>query len=152
MSESRSTGHRLRSGLWTPSDVGSAYEVEALPMQTGQNDACPWTIAGNGTTPPKHKRIVQNADESWSPDGTTEWAWRMDYMTFGMLDYWLSAFLPGGVETANVTVMTYTAVDAAVFYQALIKRPDFPGPDAQYAPGGWGNVIWRFSRGVQVFP
>lgn len=142
----------MRAGTHTAAALTSTYNVVDFPIQADQSHAIPWYIDSAGTTPPKHKRIVQNADESWSPDGTTEWAWRLGYMTNLMLSYWLTAFLPAGAQSAEITAMTYDATDAAVFYQALIKRPEFPGPDAQYAIGGWGNVIWRFMRGVQVFP
>lgn len=152
MPVARLEGHRLRAGTHAASAVTATYNVVDFPLQADQNGACPWSIDSAGTTPPKYKRIVQNADESWSPDGTTEWAWRMSYMTSGMVSYWLAAFLPAGSRSAVVTAMTYDETDAAVFYQALIKRPDFPSGDAQYAIGGWGNVIWRFVRGAQIFP
>jgi hypothetical protein len=152
MPAGRAEGWRIRAGTHAASDLTSTYNVVDFALQSDQSHATPWTIDSAGTTPPKHKRVVQNADESWSPDGTVEWAWRMGYMTNGMLSYWLATLLPAGVYSATVTAMTYDATDNAVFYQALIKRPDFPGPDAQYAIGGWGNVIWRFAGGVQIFP
>ena len=152
MPVARAEGWRLRSGTHAASDVSSTYNVVDFTVQADQSHAIPWTIDSAGTTPPKHKRIVQNADESWAADGFAEWSWRMSYMTNGMLSFWLAAFLPAGVKSAAITAMTYDETDTAVFYQALIKRPEFPGPDAQYASGGWGNVIWRFARGVQIFP
>jgi hypothetical protein len=152
MPVARLEGHRLRAGTHAASALTSTYNVEDFPVQSDQNDACPWTIDGAGTTPPKPARIVTNGDLSRSPDGEYTWQWRMSYMTNGMLSYWLATFLPGGVESANVTVMTYDKTDTAMFLTAKLWLSDFPGPDAQYANGGWGNVIWRFVAGVQIFP
>lgn len=151
MPVARSTGHRLRSGIYVPSDVGTGYAISALAVQSDQG-SLPWVIDASGTTPPKSARVVTNADLSVSEDGFLDWAWRMSYMTNAMLAHWLTTFLPGGVQSKDVTAMTYDATDTAMFIQGLIKRPEFPGPDAQYAIGGWANVIWRFSRGVQAFP
>jgi hypothetical protein len=152
MPVARATGWRLRAGTHTAAALTSTYNVVDLAIQADQNHACPWTIDSAGTTPPKPARIVTNADLSRSGDGFTSWKWRMSYMTNLMVSYWLTTFLPGGVESAEITALTYNAVDTAEYYQALIWRPEFPSSNAQHAVGGWGNVIWEFTRGVQVFP
>lgn len=152
MPVARLTGHRLRSGLHTAANVTTAYAVEDIALQADMSHATPWTVDAAGTTPPKKARIVINADLSRSGDGFATWKWRMSYMTHGAISYWLTTFLPGGVESADVTAMTYDETDTAVFYQALIWKPVFPSENAQYAPSGYGNVIWEFSRAVQIFP
>jgi len=150
MPNARNTGHRIRSGLQTAAAMTSTYEVESLPVQSDQPDADAWTIAGDGTTPPRPARVIVNADLSVSADGFLEFEWRMSYMSFGMLDYWLTTFLPSGVQDADVTVMTYNERDVAMYVQCKMRKPVFPSADAQVVPGGWGNVIWRFKKGVEV--
>ena len=151
MPAARQEGHRLAPGTLTAASLTSTYNVVDLPVQSDMNDACPWAVDATGTTPPTPARVVTNADESRSADGAYSWQWRMPYMTFGALAYWLTTYLPGGVESANVTVMTYTENDVAMYLTAKLWKPEFPSSDAQYAIGGWGNVIWRFKAGVQIF-
>ncbi len=152
MPVARLEGWRVRSGIHTASALTSTYNVQDFPMQSDQNDACPWDIDSAGTTPPKYDRVTTNGDKSRSKDGFASWKWRMSYMTNGMLSYWLATLLPAGAESAEITALTYSATDEAEYYQALISRPEFPGPNAQYAIGGWSSVVWEFTRGVQIFP
>ena len=152
MPVARLEGHRLRAGTHAASAMTSTYNIVDLPIQADQNDACPWVIDAAGTMPPKPARVVTNGDLSRSPDGEYTWQWRMSYMTNLMLDYWLTAYLPAEAESANVTVMTYTKSDVAMYLTAKLWKPEFPSSEAQYAPGGWGNVIWKFVGGVQIFP
>lgn len=152
MPVARLEGHRLRAGIHAASAVTISYNVEDFPIQVDQNDACPWGIDSSGTTPPKPARVVTNADLSRSPDGEYSWQWRISYMTNLMVDYWLATLLPGGVWSAPVTAMTYNEKDVPMFLTGKIWKPEIPSPDAQYAIGGWGNVIWKFVGGVQIFP
>jgi hypothetical protein len=151
MPVARATGWRLRAGTHTAAALTSTYNVTSLAVQADQG-AVPWTIDSAGTFPPKPARIVTNGDLSRSPDGEYAWQWRMNYMTNLMLSHWLTTFLPGDVESAAVTVMTYTKTDVAMYLTAKLWAPEFPSSDAQYAIGGWGNTIWRFVGGVQIFP
>lgn len=152
MPTGRKTGQKIISGTVASSALTSSYLVTAFPVQADQNDSCPWIIAGDGTTTPTAARISTNADLSRSPDGFYSFAWRMVYMTFGMTSYWINTLLPGGVWSAPVTVLTYDENDLAVYLQATLWRPNYPGSDAQYMPGGWGNVIWRFNAGTIIAP
>jgi hypothetical protein len=152
MPVARLEGQRIRSGTYAAANLTSTYNVVDLALQSDQNDACPWTIDSAGTTPPKPARIVTNGDLSRSADGFYSWQWRMSYMTNLMVSYWLSTFLPGSAQSASVTVLTYDETDTATYWNASLWKPEFPSSDAQYAIGGWGNVIWRFTRGVQIFP
>lgn len=152
MPVARLEGWRVRAGTHAASALTSTYNVQDFPIQSDQNDASPWDIDSLGTTPPKYDRIVTNGDKSRSPDGFANWQWRMSYMTNGMLSYWLATLLPGEAESAEITALTYTATDAATYWTALISKPEFPSADAQVAIGGWNNVIWRFTRAVQIFP
>lgn len=148
----RKIGQKIITGTVASSSLTDTYLVTAFPVQSDQNDACPWIIDGSGTTTPTAARISTNADLSRSDDGFYSWAWRMVYMTFGMVNYWNTALLPAGAWSAPVTVLTYDENNLAVYLNATIWRPNFPGPDAQYAPGGWGNVIWRFNAGTIIAP
>jgi len=149
MPNARNTGQRIRTGLQTAASMTSTYEVEALPVQSDQTDAEWWTIASDGTTVPRPARLITNADLSVSADGFLEFEWRMSYMTFGMVDYWLTTFLPSSAQDADVTVMTYNERDVAMYVQCRMRKPVFPSADAQIAPGGY-SVIWRFRKGVEV--
>jgi hypothetical protein len=151
MPAARATGWRLRSGIYTVSALTTTYLVTSLAVQSDQNDSCPWILASNGTTTPTPARIANNADKSRGPDGFKSWQWRFSYMTNGMVNLWLATFLPGDVWSADVTALTYDEADQPEYYTALIYRPQFPSQDAQYAPGGWGNVIFKFDRGVEIF-
>lgn len=152
MPVARAEGWRLRSGTHTAANLTSTYNVVDFAMQSDQSHAIPWTIDSAGTTPPKPARIVTNADLSRSADGFYGWQWRISYMTNLMVSYWLTDFLPGGVQSASITALTYNETDAVTYWTATLWKPEFPSSDAQYAAGGWGNVIWRFTRGVQIFP
>jgi hypothetical protein len=152
MPVARLEGQRLRAGTHAASALTTTYNIAGLAVQADQSLGVEWCIDSSGTTPPKPARVTVNADESESDDGFYTFAWRMSYMTNLMLSHWLSTFLPGGVRSAPVTVLTYTEADVAIYLTGLIRKPEFPSSDAQYAIGGWGNVIWRFRRGVQIFP
>lgn len=152
MTNARKTLQRLRAGTFTSADLGSTYEIGQLATQSDQTSGIPWIIAADGTTTPTPARITTNADLSRSPDGFYSWSWRMSYFTFGMTDFWLTTFLPGGVFSAPVTVMTYDEADGALFLNATIWRPTFPSDKAQNAPAGFGNIVWDFTRGVIIAP
>jgi len=144
----RATGWRLRSGIWQPADVTDSYAVYSFPIQNDQS-FIRWEINGDGSNPLAPARIVSTGDLMRSADGFYTFSWLMDYLTFGMLDYMLDTFLPGGVESAEVTAMTYDDLNAAQFVQCIIHRPR-PGSGMQYAPAGWAAVNWQFERGVIV--
>jgi hypothetical protein len=146
----RLTGQRLRSGLWIVADLTSTYEIEALAAASDQDDQSLWTIAGDGSQPVQPARISSNADGSVSADGFMNFSWRFSYLTFGMTTAWLTNCGLTSARSAPVTVMTYDETDAAVFLTALAIRPLLPGPDAQYAPGGYSNVIMRFTNAVLI--
>lgn len=146
----RLTGHRIRSGLQVVGSVTSSYAIENFAKQSDQFDVAAWTIAGEGTTPPQPARVSNNADGSKSDDGFYSWVWRMSYMSFGMMSYFLTQTGLTSARTADVTVMTYNELDVAVYLQCKITRPLMPGPDAQYAIAGYQNVLWRFSNGVII--
>jgi hypothetical protein len=146
----RLTGQRLRSGLQVVANVTTSYEIERLAVQSDQFDAVLWSIAGDGTTCPTPARVTTNADLSQSDDGFYTWTWRINYMTFGMVSHWLTQFGLTSARSASVTAMTYNELNAAVYLQALLLKPVFPSQDAQYASGGYSNVMWKFVQGVII--
>lgn len=152
MPTARATGHRLRAGTYTAAQLTSTYNVVDFAVQSDQNALTPWVIDAAGTTPPKYARIVSNADLSRSADGFVSWQWRFSYKTNGMVGYWLTTFLPAGVQSAAVTALTYDETDTVTYWNATLLRTEFPSSDAQYMAGGWGSVIWRFVKGTQIFP
>lgn len=148
MPTARNTGHRIRSGTHAAAAITSTYDVSALTQQADQTIEIPWVIARDDTLIPRHARIVKNADGSKSRDGFVRFKWRMSYMTFLMMDFWLDSFLASGAESANVTVRTFDEQDAEVYYQGIIYRPPFDGQNPRPAPGGWADVVWEFDNGV----
>lgn len=147
----RQTGHRLRSGLWLPTDVDSSYAVSALPVQTDMGLLPLWGINAQESDPPKYARITTNADLSQSGDGFLTFSWVFSFMTFLMLDAWFDSFLPSGIQSAPVTVMTYDETEVARFIQATLLRTVFPSQEARAVPSGWGGVKWTFVLGTEVF-
>lgn len=143
----RKTAHRIRSGTQTVGNVTDSYAVTSLAVQSDQNDATPWELSGDGTTVPTPARISTNADLSQSDDGFYAFKWKFSYMTFGMVSHWLSQFGLTTARTALVTVMTYDATDTAVYLTCTIIKPTFPSDKAQYAIGGYMNVVWEFVGG-----
>jgi hypothetical protein len=152
MPVARSTGQRIRAGVWTPADVTDAYAITALPVQSDQNDSCPWILNAELSKTPTPARVVTQADLSRGADGFTAWQWGFDYMTLAMTNFWNTSFIPGGAWSYPVTVMDYNENNQPVFYTAEIWRVDYPSDKAQYLPGGWGKVIFELKRGVQLFP
>lgn len=149
MPNGRNSGQRIRSGLYAAGALTSTYEVSRLAVQSDQPLSIPWGIDSFASRPPIPARITTNADLSRTPDGFYEFDWVTSYHTFGMFGYWVASFLPADVESADVTVMTYDEEDAAMYLQALIHRPH-PGDGMTAVKGGWGDIHWRFTRGVAI--
>jgi hypothetical protein len=155
----RATGHRIRAGTQTVGNITSTYAVSALPTQTDQG-VVEWVIDGSSTTYPEYARVVINLDGSASADGPVSFQWNMTYMTEDMMSHWLTTFLPSGVYSAAVSVMTYDPVGTAVYLNCKLYRPNFSEAggnqfdgrmsSAQYAFGGYRNVIWRFGEGTII--
>lgn len=152
MPTARSTGQRIRAGTWTVADLTSTYAITNLPVQGDQDFSTPWILTAALCGTPTPARITTNADLSRSADGFTASRWGFRYLTFDMFEYWDTTFLPGGAWSAPVTIMDYDDTNTAVFYTATLWRPTAPSDKAQYITGGWGNVIYEWTRGVQIYP
>lgn len=146
MVNARQTGQRIRSGLQVVANVTSAYAVKSLAVQSDQDDSLPWILAGKLCTWPKPARVVQYMDQSQDADGYYLFQWGFSYMTFGMYSFWRASFLPSGVWSAAVTVMTYDDTDTAVYLQCSINRPTTLTNEV----GGYRDVIFTFSQGVII--
>lgn len=146
----RKTGQRLRSGIQTVGAVDSSYAIESLAVQSDQFDIILWSINASKSQVLSYARQSSNGDGSKSDDGFANWAWAIDFMTFGMVSYWNTRFGLTTARSANVTAMTYDENDTAVFLTAKIYKPVFGGSDAPYAIGGYGPVIWRFGVGIVI--
>lgn len=147
----RLIGHRIRAGTQTVANITSTYEVTALPVQADM-DTLPlveWLPPTAQSTPPTRARIETAADGTRLADGFYQFEWRFSYFTFNMLSHWLTTFLPSGVESAAVSVMTYDNTNTAVYLNCTLERPALPG-DAQPAPGGWADIVFRFTGGTII--
>lgn len=149
-SSGRSTGQRLRSGIWTVSDLTSTYEIANLTVPSdGFSDTEYWCYAAQGSTPPQPARVSRNADGSQSDDGFYSWSSRLSYCSFDMLPIFLTAAGLTSSRSADVTVMEYNELNVAVFLTAKIIKPLFPSSDAVMIANGW-SITWRFTNGVII--
>jgi hypothetical protein len=128
------------------------YAVTNLPIQSDLDSSTPWILSGQLCGTPTPARITTNADLSRSAAGFTSSRWGLKYMTFDMFGYWNATFIPGGAWSAPVTIMDYDDSNQAVFYTATIWRPAAPSDKAQVITGGWAQVIYEWTKGVQLFP
>lgn len=153
MPTARLVDHRIRAGTYGVSDITSGYAVTALAVQTDMHPAgltwVDWLPPTKASMPPRRLRFSENADGSISADGPYVFEWRFSYWTMDMLTLWRTTFLPSGVESAAVSVMTYTEEDIAVYLNCTLKNSHFPG-DGEAEAGGWKNLIWRFSQGTII--
>jgi hypothetical protein len=154
----RLTGHRLRSGTHASGSITSTYNVTSFPIQTDQG-VVDWVIDGRQTTSPEYARIVVTADGTARADGFQTFQWHITYMTHDMMNYWNTQFLGSSVKSAAVSVLTYDAEDTAVYLNCTLYRAVIASggslvqaapqmSSAEYAFGGYQNVIWRFAFGV----
>lgn len=152
MPTARSTGQRIAAGTLTASALTTTYLITALPVQSDMDSSTPWILSAALCQTPTPARVVTNADLSRSADGFYSWQIGFDYMTLGATDYWNSTFIPGEAWSAPITIMDYNENNEAMFFNALIWKPNYPSDKAQYIVGGWAKVIYSITRGTQIFP
>lgn len=134
----------------TSAGVPVAYAVESIALQSDQDFSTPWEINSWKSDFLELPSVFNAADQSKRAMGGIKFKWVFDYMTIGMLSYWLTNFLPGlsfttGLQSAYVTVLTYTSTDQPVYIQAQIYTPS-KTPQV----GGYTDVTFQFEGGVIV--
>lgn len=152
MVDARLEGQRFRLGTWTVSDLTATYELRnetSFPIQTDQDAfVTPWLVRTRDTTPPTRARSVEAMDGTTIEDGFYQFQWSFSYWTFDMAKYWNATKL-GGAKTVTATVMTYDANNEAIYLVCKTSKLVFPR-DGQPWPGGYRDVIVRFTRGVVI--
>lgn len=144
----RLTGHRIKAGTTNVAGLTTSYLLSALPIQNDQPSDIPWEIEGSPKAVPQYARVVTNADLSVSADGYCFLEWTFSYMSMLMVSYFLSQFLSGGVQSANVTILTYNEYDNPTYLNAILNRPLFQ--EATWAVGGYAKLTWKFTGGVII--
>lgn len=149
MPTARNTGRRIRAGTFTSSGITSTYAVENFTVQTDQRQngviVVPW-LDPYQPDPPEYARIATALDGTARPDGYQKGVLIFDMWTFGMYDYAQTTLWPGGVYSALVSMMLFTAKDVAVFLNATAYLPVITQNQRDMEPiaGGWENVKVRY--------
>ena len=148
MANARLIGHRIRSGHFaSASSITSTYEITAIATQTDQRGDTPWTApAAEGTTPPRPAEFITALDESVVANGYYAWQWVFSYMTFDMYQYWMTTFCDTNAWYGDVTVMTYSEFDVAIYLKAKMKRPQ----NLAIAMGGYRDITFLFTHGEVI--
>lgn len=134
------TGHRLRAGTHAALDITTDYEIGKFPVQSDQG-VLPWGVntlilePQEFRTPLSFKKI---------PQGYLSGAITFSGLSFGMYDYLLDTFYPTGLWWAAVSGMTYNERNEAVFFQAIMHRPD---RNTLIKPG-YSGVTFELVKGV----
>jgi hypothetical protein len=151
MPVARSEGHRWRKGIWTVSDLTSAYALTAFPLQSDQGSV-PWTApVADILSVPEFGLISQVLSGEDSPQGFYRFTWSFDFWTFGMMSYVRTTFFDPFKRSASATVMTYDDTNTAVFLTCIAHRPKFNGSDKLAAlAGGYENVTLQFDFGQVI--
>ena len=146
----RLMGHKISAGHVTVSAMGSVGAIRDLARQTDMQAYVNWLPPNaKKSTVPAPGRVVTTLANTRAAEGFYSWQWVFDYLTHDMYSYWRTTFLPSGVWSANVTVLTYDDTDTAVHLQAVMARP-VVGDGLGILPGGYGDVTFTFTQGVII--
>lgn len=151
MPNARNDGQRLRLGTFTSSGITSAYTIRdfanvADQLQDNQ-PIVPWA-GPYQCEPPEYARIWIAADGTQRQDGFLHGVLGpFSLWTFGMTNFMLATYWPGGVYSSLVSMMLFDATDTAIFLNATAYRPVI-GQDFEPVYSGWQNVKIRYDIGA----
>jgi hypothetical protein len=148
-----SRDHKLVAGHQSAATMAAATKIRDWPVQTDMGQWMDWLPPSDPAGwVPKYPdgQIVTAADGTRKGRGFLVCRFVFDRLTYDMLSYIYTNFLPSGVQSADVTIATYDDEGAVVYMQGEMSRPVAGVTMTHWQGRGWQSVRFDITQGVVV--
>lgn len=143
--------YRLAAGEIAYASLTSAYNITAWSRAADQLNIIDWQEPLEGSDiVSDFIESVESFDGSLKTWGNASFSWYVGYWTPLMIKQFLDTYLPSGLGSARVTVMTFNRSRGFVVYHATMHRPNLA--EAVPVGDGYNRIRIPFVNAIEVTP